>query len=120
MRSNIANIFLSWTLHTTIPLNKEFSGLSVVKHFFFKKKKTPKIAKSWNIFCGKNIYHEHLETNDGSGARKSKHMYNLFIQKKVKKIYNGYSLISFNYMYLEYHTSVISTYNDICSSLWNA
>lgn len=30
------------------------------------------------------------------------------------------SSISFNYMYLEYHTSVISTYTDICSSLWNA
>lgn len=47
-------LFLSWTLQYTLPLNKESSGLSVVKQSSFSKKK-PKYCQSWNIFCGNNI-----------------------------------------------------------------
>lgn len=44
----------------------------------------------------------------------------LHTKKSKRKSVTIYPFISFNSMYLEYHTSVISAYNDICSSLRNA
>lgn len=85
MPSNIAN-FSSCHGHYNILFHFTKSLLvSVWLSSLPFKRKNPNIAKA-GTYSVEIIYHEHLQTNDGSsGARKSKHMYNSSYKNKVKE-----------------------------------